>query len=137
VLAPGAADRRLRDSLPAHIGDGFDRGTGALGSLLIQAAGQPGEALGLEDLAYGGGAQEEVFGLERCADFIDRVVLLAQGDDEGMGGGLFGLNPGAGVGGEEEGGLRVVAEAGAQDAEGGWGVAEGAGDLLEGRPSRK
>ena len=49
-----------------------------------------------------------------------------------MGGGLFGLGPGAGMGGEEEGGLGVVAEAVAQDAEGGRGVAEGAGDLVGG-----
>jgi hypothetical protein len=60
------------------------------------------------------------------------MVLLAQSDDEGAGSGLLGLSAGAGVGGEEESGLGVVAEAVAQDAERAWGVAEGAGDLLGG-----
>jgi hypothetical protein len=69
-------------------------------------------------------------GFEGFADFIDRMVLFTQGDDEGPGGGLFGLSAGAWAGGEEEGGLGVVAEAVAQDAEGPWGVAISAGDLL-------
>ena len=60
------------------------------------------------------------------------MVFLAQSDDEGAGSGLLGLSAGAGVGGEEESGLGVVAEAVAQDAERAWGVAEGAGDLLGG-----
>ena len=60
------------------------------------------------------------------------MVLLAQGDDEGAGGGLLGLMTRAGTSGEEEGGLGVVAEVVAQDTEGAWGIAEGAGDLVGG-----
>ena len=75
--------------------------------------------------------------LERVADFIDGVVVLAQLDDEGAGGGFLGLGAGARAGGQEEGRLGVVAEVVAEDAEGAGGVAEGAGDLGEGRPSTK
>jgi len=60
------------------------------------------------------------------------MVLLAQGDDEGAGGGFFGLGARARTSGEEEGRLRVVAEGVAKDAESAWGIAEGAGDLLGG-----
>jgi len=52
------------------------------------------------------------------------MVLLAQGDGNGAGGGLPGLVAGPGVGGEEEGGLGVVAELMAEDAEGARGIAE-------------
>jgi hypothetical protein len=40
------------------------------------------------------------------------------------------VNSGAWAGGEEEGKLGIVREVIAEDAEGAWGVAEGAGDLL-------
>ena len=102
----------------------------ALGPFFIQAPGQRGEALGLEDLTRGGGAQGEFLGLEGLADFIDRMVLLAQSDDEGPGGGLFRLGAGAGPSGQEERRLRVVTEAVAKDPKGARGVAEGAGDRL-------
>ena len=99
-------------------------------ALLVQAPGQPGEALGLKNLAHGGGAQMEFLSLEGLADFIDRMVLLAQINNEGTGARLLGLDPRAGVSGEEEGGLGVVAEVVAEDAEGTWGIAESAGDVL-------
>ena len=60
------------------------------------------------------------------------MVLFAQGDDERAGGGLLGLNSGSGAGGEEKGGLGIVTEVIAEDAEGAWGVTEGAGNLLGG-----
>ena len=60
------------------------------------------------------------------------MVLFAQGDDERAGGILLGLGAGPGPGGEEEGGLGVMAEVVAKDAEGGRGVAESAGDLVRG-----
>ncbi len=60
------------------------------------------------------------------------MVLFAQSDDQGAGGGFFGLVARAGAGGEEESRLRVVAEAVAQDAEGAWGIAESVSDLVGG-----
>jgi len=69
-------------------------------------------------------------GFEGFTDFIDRMVLFTEGDDERPGGGLFGLSAGTWAGGEEEGGLWVVAEAVAQDTESTWGVAISAGHLL-------
>ena len=58
------------------------------------------------------------------------MVLFAQGEDERAGGGLFGLEAGAGMGGQEEGWLGVVAEGVTQDAESPWRVAKGLGDGL-------
>ena len=58
------------------------------------------------------------------------MVLFAQGEDERAGGGLFGLEAGAGMGGLEKGWLRVVAEVVTEDAESPWRVAKGLGDGL-------
>ena len=65
------------------------------------------------------------------------MVLLAQGDDERAGGGLFGLEAGAGACGQEEGRLGVVAEGVTQDAESPRRVAKGLGDRLGGMPLDK
>src|SRR6266516_746852 len=66
----------------AHIGHGLSSGMGELRTFLIQAPGQRGETLGLKDLANRRGAQGKLLRLEGFADFIDRMVLLAQRNDE-------------------------------------------------------
>jgi len=63
------------------------------------------------------------------------MVLLAQGDEEGAGGGLFGLGAGAGVAGQKERRVGLVAEVVTEDAEGPGRVAESASGLLGGLAS--
>jgi hypothetical protein len=58
------------------------------------------------------------------------MVLLAQSENERAGGGFFGLEAGAGMGGQEEGRLGVVAEVVTQDAESPRRAAKGPGDGL-------
>jgi hypothetical protein len=60
------------------------------------------------------------------------MVLLAQSDDEGTGGGFLRLGAGAGASGQEERRLRVMTEAVAKDPKGARRVSEGAGDRLGG-----
>src|SRR5207249_7303929 len=67
--------------------------------------------------------------LEFLADFVDGVVLLAQGDDEIAGGGFLGLDPRTGAGGGEEDGIGITPEVMAHDLEGTRCVAELASDL--------
>ena len=75
----------------AHIGHRLRRGPRLLRPLLIPAARQGRKSLGLEDLSDGRWAQREFALLEGLADFIDRMILFAQGDGERTGGGLFWL----------------------------------------------
>ncbi len=114
----------------AHVGDCLESGARTLRPFFIQAPRQRGKAFGLENLAHGGGTQEQLLSFEQLADFIHRVVLFAQLNDERAGGGFFGLGAWSGSGGEEESGMRVVGEAMAKDPEGAGGIAEVAGDLL-------
>jgi hypothetical protein len=66
------------------------------------------------------------------ADFIDGMILFAQGDGERTGGGLFGLGARAPLRGDEESGTGVADKGMTKDAEGAGSIAEGAGDLLGG-----
>ena len=66
---------------------------------------------------------------ERLADLIDGVVLLAERDGEGVCLGFSGRGVRR-VGGGEETRLGVATELMAQDAEGAWGIAEGARGLV-------
>ena len=90
------------------------------------------KALGLEDLTHGGGAQGELLLFESLTDFIHGMVLLAQRDEEGAGGGLLGLGTRSGAGGDEEGGVGVAPEGVAEHAEGTRRIAEGASGLVGG-----
>jgi hypothetical protein len=114
---------------PARIGHRLDGGADSNGPLLVQAPRQRGKALGLEHLTHRGGAERQRALLERVADLVDRVIGLAQLDDEIVGGGLLGLMARAGTGGDEELRLGVVAEVVTQNLERAGGVAKGASDL--------
>lgn len=76
----------------ADIGHGFDGGVGVAGPFFIESAGQWGEALLFEHFPHGRGAERNVVFFESLADFIDGVVALAQGNDQIIGGRLFGLS---------------------------------------------
>jgi hypothetical protein len=101
-----------------------------MGPFVVQAPGQGRKPLGAEDLPYGGGAEGAVALLEGLADLIDRVVLLAELDDEVAGGRFLGLGPRAPAGGGKEDRLGLAAEVVTQDVKGVNGVAEGAGGLF-------
>ncbi len=72
--------------------------------------------------------------LEGGTDLVDGVVLFAQGDNRLPGGGLLRLGPRPAPRGREEGRRRIAPEVVAQDVEGAYGVAEGAGRLFRGAP---
>ena len=115
-----------------HIGHGFDGRARLLRPLLIPSARQRRKSLGLEDLSDRRWAQGEFALLEGLADFIDRMILFAQGEEEGTGGGLFGLGAGSPLGRGEERGTGLADKRMTKDAEGAGGIAEGAGDLPRG-----
>ena len=58
------------------------------------------------------------------------MVLFAQGDDQGAGGGLFRLGPRPRTGGDKEGRVGVANKAVAEHPEGAGGIAEGTRGLL-------
>ena len=116
----------------AHIGHRLDGRAHPRGPLIVQAPRQRREPFGLEHLAHRSGAERERALLERLADLVDRVIGLAQLDDEVVGGGLLGLMARARTGSDKELWLGVVAEVVAQDLERAWGVAKGASDLGRG-----
>jgi hypothetical protein len=101
---------------------------------LIQAPGQGRKALRSEDFPHGGRAQGTVALFEGLADFIDRVILFAQLNDQVAGGRFLGLGLGAMARSHEEDRLKLAAEVVAQDVKGVEGVAEGTGDLFAGMP---
>ena len=70
--------------------------------------------------------------LEGLADFIDRMVLFAQLDDQVASGRFLGLGLGTVARGDKEDGSGFAAEVVAQDMEGIEGVAESAGDVFGG-----
>jgi len=111
------------------IRDGLRGRPGAGGPLLVQASGQRGEALGLQDLPDRRRTQRAPGFLQSCADLVDGGVLLAQGDDPHPGRGLLRLRPGPPLGRREEGGGQAAPEVMAEDVEGAHSVAEGPGDL--------
>jgi hypothetical protein len=103
-----------------------------LRSLHIQAARQRRKALGPEDLSDRRWAQGKLSLLERLADFIDGMILFAQGDSERTGRGLFGLGARASLRGDEESGTGVADKRMTKDAEGAGRIAESTGDFLRG-----
>jgi hypothetical protein len=90
-----------------------------------------GKALLAQDLPDGRVAQRAALGFEDPLDVIDRVILLAQGDDERPGGVGFGLELGTGPAWTEKlkGGMAKLA---AENPKSPRRVAEAAGDLLRG-----
>jgi hypothetical protein len=70
--------------------------------------------------------------LEHLADLVDRVVLLAQLDDEVTGRRFLGLSLGAVAWREEKDRLGIPPEVVAEDVKGIEGITEGAGDLFGG-----
>jgi hypothetical protein len=88
--------------------------------------------LGLEQFPNGGRAEWNLLLLERQTDVVDRMVLLAQGDDQRTGGILLGLGAWTGAGGSKVGGIRLAHEGVAKDTESAGRVAEGSGDLVRG-----
>ena len=103
-----------------------------MGPFLIQAPGQCSKTLGPEDFPHRGRAEGAVALLEGLADFIDRVVLFAQLDDQVAGGRFLGLGLRAVARGHKEDRVGLAAEVVAQDVKGVERVAEGAGDLFGG-----
>ena len=107
-------------------------GAGGLGPFLVQAPGQRRKTLGPEDFPHGGRAEGTVALFEGLADFIDRVVLFAELDDQVAGGRLLGLGLGTVAWGDKKDRVRLAAEVVAQDVKGIERVAEGAGDVFGG-----
>ena len=107
-------------------------GAGRRRPFLVQAPGQGGKALGPEDFPHRGRAEGTVALLEGLADFIDRMVLFAELDDQVAGGRFLGLGLGAVARGDKEDRLGLPAEVVAQDVKGIERVAEGAGDVFGG-----
>ncbi len=70
----------------ADVGDRLDGRARLLRTFLIAAARQRRKSLGLEDFAHGRGAEWELPLLEELADLVDGVILLAEGDDQILGG---------------------------------------------------
>ena len=68
-------------ALPADVGDVGCGGPGAGRTLVVGAAGESGEPLGLEDLGDRDRAEGMPRVVQHAADVVDREVLLAQGDD--------------------------------------------------------
>src|SRR5262249_58201569 len=62
----------------AHVGDSLDGWADACGPLVIATAREAGESLCCQHLADGGGTQRRSPRLEFLADFVDRVVALAE-----------------------------------------------------------
>jgi hypothetical protein len=100
--------------------------------LLVQAPGQRRKTLGPEDFPHGGRAEGTAALFERLADFIDRVVLFAQLDDEVAGGRLLGLGLGTVARGDKKDRLRFTAEMVTQDMKGIERIAEVTSDVLGG-----
>jgi hypothetical protein len=77
--------------------------------------------------------------LQGVADFVDRIVLFAQTDDEAASRRLLGLGAGSGTGRNKEDGVRVTAEMVVEEVKVSDRVAEGTSDLfiVGGRLSRK
>ena len=124
---------------PTDIGHRLDRGAGVLGALLVEASRQRGKAFLAQDVARGRGGHLLTALGEGPADVMDRVVLLAQGDDLLAHGIVVPHARGSADGGglEELARMGIMAETGAEHAEGAWRVAEGAGRLLRRDPRRR
>jgi len=88
------------------------------------------KALGPEDFPNGSRAEGTAALLERLADFIDRVVLFAQLDDEVAGGRFLGLGLGSVARSHKKDRLGLTTEVVAQDVKGIEGIAEGAGNVF-------
>src|SRR5664280_249347 len=71
--------------------------------------------------------------LQGVADFVDRVILLAQTHDEIASGGLLRLGGWSRARGDKEDGVGIAAEVMAKNLEGSGGVVEGASDLGRGK----
>jgi hypothetical protein len=121
-----------RQGKSAHIGYRFDGGLRSLGPFLIQAARQGGKPFGFENFAHRGGTQGKLLFFEGLTDFINGVVLFTQRDDQGAGGGLFGLRAGSGARGDKETGMGVAEKGMAKDPESAGGITEGAGGFVGG-----
>src|SRR6266478_1885064 len=129
--ATGGESARAQRQL-TNIGDGFHRGTRLPWPLFIQAAGQRGETLRLEDFPHASRAQRAMSLLKNLADLVNGVVLLAQLDDQFVGGRLFGLGLRAVAGRDEKNRSVFPAEVMAENMEGIEGIAESARDLFGG-----
>ena len=86
----------------AHVGHRLGDGPQTLEPLVIAAPRQRREALLAQHLAHGGGTQRRAVLLERLADLVDRMVLLAQGHHQLVGLGLVRLGARAVTGRAEE-----------------------------------
>jgi hypothetical protein len=100
--------------------------------LLIPATRQRRKSLGPEDLSDSRRTQGELSLRERLADFIDGMILFAQGDRQRTGRRLVGLGARAPLRGDEESGAGVADKRMTKDAEGAGRIAESAGDFLRG-----
>ena len=97
---------------------------------LIQASGQGRETLSAQHFPDCGRAERTVTLLEGLADFIDRVVVLAQLNNQVACGRFLRLGLGSVVRGGKEDRLGLAAEVVAQDIKGVKGVAKGTSDLF-------
>lgn len=128
-----AAGRKLARSQReiGDIGDEFDRRTDRVRTLVIAAAGQGSEAFLLEHFANGGGTEGAFLIFESLADLIDRVVLLAEANDEVTSRGFFGLRSWAVGWSDEKGRNGIAAKTMTKNVEGTDGVAESPGYVFD------
>ena len=97
-----------------------------LGAFVIAPPRQRSEPLGFEDFPHAGRTQGAVALLERLANLINGMVLLAQLDDEVPSGRFLGLGLRTVSRGEKEGGLGFSAKMMTENMEGIGGVAKSA-----------
>jgi hypothetical protein len=70
-----------------------------------------------QDFPNGGRAERALLLLQGVADFVDRVILLAQTHDEIASGGLLGLGAWSRACGDKEVGIGIAAEVMAKNLE--------------------
>ena len=129
---PAAARRKGAglEGKGADVRDRLDRRTGIMRTLLIQAPRQRSKSLLLQHFPHRGRTQRTVLLLQRLADLVHRVVLLAKTDNELASRRLLRLRTRAGLLRGEKERIRISSEVVAEDMERTDGIAESPGDLL-------
>ncbi|MGH7219020.1 MAG: hypothetical protein ACREI1_01650 [Nitrospiraceae bacterium] len=117
-----------------HIGNRFDGRARVIRPFFVQTPRQRRKALGSEQLSNRRGTQGAMALLKSLANLVNRIVLLAQADDQIARGRFLGLRLRSTARGDKKDWIQVSAEVMAEHVKGIEGVAEGACDLF-GRPT--
>ncbi len=108
----------------ADVGDGFDTRVRTQRALFIESSWQRREPFRAKYLPNCSRAEANPAFLERFADFVNGVVLLAQSDNFLMSIGLGGMWRATTGGGNEEFRAALAPEVMAEDGKGAWGITE-------------